>query len=549
MKTSEKTQPFRMVFMKNFIFILVIQISGCSRQQEPSPFGDFFPIPPGILTIQGEDPYGPPAVPPAADIFWSNTISEQGYAQNRNYQLYPPAEFVEFYRAVTRLSVGANYRPRYWILRPNTRGFLSWMQVENLSPENRDFWITRGTFENQEIGPLTMIYNGDLLDRQNLTIVVTDLEEQGLNMSLLADLIRNKLLTTDDYAAEVIALKLQFNGLNYKPDPYSINNMVESRYSGYKPIYAIVSGPKEAVSLFSKRFYEQTTQFNIDYKVVTTTQRGTIAPLAITDVIIPQSAIRSEFSRVVQNNKRLMEEHKARNPKMDLWNIRSGRDNYSGLDRIWNLQDRSDAMVNHFALVVDDELKRINEKLVVFIFQYKTETPREGKDGDWLWQLNISFNMPHGCDISELSAQIRNYRYLVPAPSEEEVNPFPVWQQNDALITRDFSIGQPVLMPDLNTVNVYAAPKDMERGNMESAVVCFDLIVRVRKQIVIPEWVNDFDDTTGNTQDKTLNFRNFINNLLKGNSATGIEFSDDEFIRIPIVLFDMPFNQNTARRR
>jgi len=542
-----------------FIFALII--SGCKK--ETSLIGSIFKIPPGILTKSGIDPLqSRSAPPPMADIFWSNTISEQGYAQNSSFQPDPPERFVQFYRAITRLSVGANYRPRYWILRPNTSGFLKWTEVEDLHPESRAFWIASGTFENQEIGPLTMIYNGDLINRQNLTIVVTDLEEQGLNMSLLADLIRNKLLTTDDYAAAVIALKLPFNGLNYKPNPNRINNMVESRHSGLKPIYAVVSGPRGAVSLFISRFSEQSRQlpYSDELHIVTTTQKGQIQSLALSEANIPQSAVRSDFARIERYNKIKMS---------DLWNIRTGRDDYEGFpDRIWNLQNMTDSMVDHFKLVADDNKpSSINELLDVLILQYKTVTGKT-KNGQALWQLNVHFNIPQGCDVSELEAQIKNYRYLtlIDPPGDkadaakkkqkkqknDEPDPFLLqsWRQNDAFIARDLEAGKPDLIPGTNTAQVYVAPKDMKRGALESSVICFDLIVRVKKEIEIPQWVNDFDDASNKAQDKTLNFRIFINNLLKGESAAGAVYSDDELIRIPIVLFNMPSaGQGNNKRR
>jgi hypothetical protein len=212
----------------------------------------------------------------------------------------------------------------------------------------------------------------------------------------------------------------------------------------------------------------------------------------------------------------------------------------------------TDSMVNHFRLVEDGaKLNPINELLGVFIFQYKTETTKPGKNGDWLWQLNISFDIPPGCDISELEARISNYRYLTmpDSPSENGTEPLPVWRQNGAFISRDLDIGQPELIPGSNTAQVYVVPKDKEQGALESSVVCFDLIVRVRQQVEIPEWVRDFDDTNGRTHDKTWNFGNFINNLLKGDSASGNAEIEDELIRIPIVLFDMPYVRNTTRGR
>ena len=557
-----KTPGRKRMTDRNLMAVLTLTafISGCSAfgQRKQVSFGTVFPIPPGILTIHGEEPSGSSQAPPVADIYWSQTLSERGYVQNRQYHLDPPAEFYQFYTTVTK-SPGINYVPKYWILKPDTSGFLRWTEVDRLNPEQPSFWVQEsvrgGTFEYGE-GPLMMIYKNNLIDPRHLTIVISDLEEQGLNMSLLADLIRDRLLKIDDYAAAVIALKLPFNGVNYKPSTERFNDMPGTRYSGDKPLYVIVSGPKDTVTLFIRRFSDQAAKFENKWYVLTTTQRGKTAPLAVSDARIPQSAARSDFARIERNNKRIMR---------DLWNIRSGRGDYEGLpDRIWNLQNRSSSMVNHFGLIEGAALSPINELLDVVILQYKTAAAGSG-NGHRLWQLSIDFTMPPDCDPSELEARLKNYRYLTApdsSPEEagagtnrkerqaEDLDPLPVWRQNEAYLARDLDVGQPALIPGSNTAQVYVVPKDMKHGALESPVVCFDLIVRLKQRIEIPEWVNDFDDSTGTTQDKTWNFGNFVNNLLKGNSASDLAYSEDELIKIPIVLFDMPaIAKNTNRRR
>ena len=188
----------------SILVLLLISFSTCSQdnKRSESAFGSFFPIPPDITTIDGDDPYQNNIIPPIADIYWDNTLSQIGYAKNQNNEMKASGEFVQFYRAIANLSAGANYRPKYWTLQPDKSGLLKWTDTEYLAPGERRFYVEGGRFENQEAGPLTMIYNSDLINPKNLTVVITDLEEQGLNMSLLADLIRNKLLKTDDYARQ-----------------------------------------------------------------------------------------------------------------------------------------------------------------------------------------------------------------------------------------------------------------------------------------------------------------------------------------------------------
>jgi len=447
-------------------------------------------------------------------------------------------EFVQFYRAIANLSTGANYRPKYWTLQPDKSDLLKWTDTEYLAPGERRFYVEGGRFENQEAGPLTMIYNSDLINPKNLTVVITDLEEQGLNMSLLADLIRNKLLKTDDYAAAVIAIKLPFNGINYRPDPAALNRMVNVQCNGYKPLYAIISGQQEAVSLFIRRFSEQTENLDIKWNILTTTQSGKIRPIQLSNITIPQSVHRNELTRFIKNKYNIKDKIMVDKDRRET--------SISVQDRIWNLQNRTDRMVEHLGLEEKGELKHINTQLETFIFEYQPEMPRK-KNDNWIWRLNLNFDMPQNCSIEELKTEIKNYRYLTKNESEDVLK----WQKNNLFINRDIEAFQPVLLEDAKTVQVSILPKNISAA-MESSVICFDIIVRVKQKIEIPQWVNEFDNADFSNlklnQDRTPNFKNFINNLLKGEAAEQTVYTNDEFVKIPVVLFNLPQSKTNKRK-
>jgi hypothetical protein len=194
------------------------------------------------------------------------------------------------------------------------------------------------------------------------------------------------------------------------------------------------------------------------------------------------------------------------------------------------------------------------------------------KKGHGLWQLVVNFKIPEGIDVSlsNLVATVENYRYLempaIPSPdsqqsgnqkekkskkSEEESmqnEVLPVWQSNKTFIPRDFAVGQPIFLDSDKTIQVYVAPKDTKKGNLQSSVVCFDIVVNLKTEIVVPDWVADFDSPDGKTATKTYNFREFVMTLLKGGS-TDDKFLTDELIRIPVVLFDMPAVDINSRRK
>lgn len=527
------------------VVFLSLFLSGCCAKPDRNArllFGEFFPVPPEITTIDGGDPYKGIRPPPVADIYWDNTLSQIGYVQNKNLQIKASEEFTHFYRAIASQSVGANYRPQYHILRPNSRMFLEWTKIKAVEadPENRSFYVGSGTFENKERGPLTMLYDNNRINTQNLTIVITDLEEQGLNITLLADWIRNNLLKIDDYAAAVIAVKLPFHGKNYRPDTQNLNSMVETTYHGRKPFYAIISGPRESVKLFIRRFSEQAKNFSIKWQLMTTTQKGQRPPLDIfKNIVIPASAGRQEINKFIKSKKHIQDTIVPQQQSERSIDVQ---------DRIWNLQERTKGMINHLGLVTTNGLQQIDTQLGARIFEYKPAIPCKKKD-NWLWRLNIHFTMPEGCAIESLETHIKNYRYLIKLnSSDDEV--LPKWEANEMCIDNDLEAVQPVLLPDLKTVQIAVLPGNEDKL-LTSPVICFDVIVRIKEKIEIPAWTADFDAADYKNpkeyQDRTLNFGNFIKNLLKGEAIEAIAYSNDELMRMPVVLFNMPSRMKKSK--
>jgi hypothetical protein len=301
---------------------------------------------------------------------------------------------------------------------------------------------------------------------------------------------------------------------------------------------------------------------------VTTAQHGSVSTIAISEDTVPslKSARKTDFARI-DRAKRLMD---------DIWNIRTDRhDEYEGLpDVIWNLDDVSKDAVEHIGILdmAGAKLEILKDDLAIRLYQYN-KVGTGTKKGHGLWQLVVNFKVQEDIDISlsNLTATVENYRYLerpavIPSPDsqqsgnqkgkksrkpeEESVQDevLPTWQSNKAFIPRDFEVGQPVFPGSDKIIQVYVAPKDIRKGNLQSAVVCFDIVVNLKTEIVIPDWVADFDSPDGKTAAKTYNFREFVMTLLKGGS-TDDKFLTDELIRIPVVLFDMPATDINSRRR
>jgi hypothetical protein len=545
-----------------FLALLFVTCKGSGKSKAVS-LGDYFPVPPGILTVDGRDPGSAYKPLPIADIYWSQTNSEKGYVLDRNGQINPSVDFFHFYTAVT--GVPGGYKLRTFKLVPDGANYLKWMEIPQLDPDKSTFYISRGYFEN-DIGPLKMLYDNNGLDSEHLTIVVTDLNEQGLAVTKLAELIYDKLKDTS-YAAAVIAVELPFNGMDYVPSPDGFREMPGTRINGVKPFYVVISGPKTGVNIFLNHFKETAEKTRLPWHYVTTTQRGSVSTISISENAVPilKSARKTDFARI-DRAKRLMD---------DIWNIRTDRnDEHEGMpDVIWDLDDVSHDAVEHIGVLdtTGTKLETLKEDLAVRLYQYN-KVGAGTKKGHGLWQLVVNFKMPEGIDISlsNLVGTVENYRYLerpavIPSSdnqqsgnqkgkkskkSEEENvqnEVLPVWQSNKTFIPRDFEVGQPVFLDD-KTVQVYVAPKDTKKGNLQSAVVCFDIVVNLKTEIVVPDWIADFDSPDGKTAAKTYNFREFIMTFLKGGSIDD-KFLTDELIRIPVVLFDMPTADIHSRRK
>ncbi len=540
-----------------------------------------FPIPPDVTTVEGEDPYAEIRPQPVADVYWDNTKSQFGYVQNRVGKIEPSKEFSRFFAAVTRHAIGGNYRPQYWILRPSNGDVLRWGNVPVLDPKDPQFYTFKGHIDSTN-GPLTMIYKGNLINPKNLTIVLSDLEEQYMNLTLLADLIRDKILKTDDYSAAVIATRLSFNGDNWRPNERFDGMTPPIKYNGEKPLYAIVSGPRDAVKHFLSNFRDFAKDYNIEYNVATTLQKGEQKLLDIfKDVEIPNRATRNEVN--LQSKKQGIIPPLASPTRLNAYEASRAK------ERIWNLEERTDITVDYLRLLVGGEYKKIKEPLGLRIFEYKKTSP-SWKNNNWLWALNIAFELPKGVKTEDLECKIKNYRYLTNVQKKIEIESYKdeenvsreldgdeykdlqendsqeldgddskrlqendskqfeeltllQWEKNDEFIRKGLDVHK-FDVGDANKCVFCIYPKH-KYGELESSVVCFDIIVKMKQKIGIPKWVDSFNDNDYENpeanQDRTFNFKKFVTALLKDEVIENVEYVNNELVRLPVMLFNMPF--------
>jgi hypothetical protein len=530
-----------------FAFAVVLGLAGCSKAKSVV-FAKPYPVPPELPANLDEivaDQY-------PVHIYWSQTLSEKGYAQDRNGRINPPPEFEHFITSFD--DTVFRYTPYYYILQ--TKGsYIKWQTITEkdfvgaLHPTKAAFYnaLGGGSFENS-IGPLMMLYDGKLVKADDLTVVITDLEEQGLNNMKLAASIRgilseeksetnfsSKTKFSSKNAAAVIAVQLPFNGINYKPNADNRGQMLNQQIYGQKPLYIVVTGLRDPVTIFVNAFKVNAERNGVDCHIVSTLYPPEIESVSVSNVVIPQSATLSDQTKVDKNNRVLA----------DLWNLR----NTSAPERIWNLQNATKSSMF--------EVFGVKKPLNLLIFEYKT-IGGGSKNGHNLWQLNIEFDKAKNLDMEDVAAVIENYRFLTPDTAAERAEPSTdrgkkekpvkskdiagIWETNDTIMQRDLEISaSPETVPGTNKVLVYVVPRNKKRPAQQSSVLYFEIVLRV--PVAVPKWVDNFNDSGGgSTAGKTRGFYTFVEGILgiKPGEKTKALPEGHELLRLPVVLTGVP---------
>jgi hypothetical protein len=516
-----------------FVLWIIAMFTMCGGSRSLK-FAAPYDVPPGIGSA--EAPWEEQGRYPAL-VYWSTTLSERGYAGT--------VEFRNFYTAFD----GAIqwFSPQYHMLR--ARGpYIEWQEFVKIDPMTSDFWQpTGGNFLNN-IGPLRMLYMNDRVRAEDLTIVLTDLEEQGCNNVDLAIAIRRIILNGAENtkaaqnAAAILALKLPFRGTNSKPDVRDLSRNIDTPFSGDKPLYVIVTGRKGAVEQFVERFSNGAAGKFMLYSITTTNLARIQFP---GDVEIGQSANNADVVRLNRQNKRIRINNLGDIRNAEVTEGENGRDVGGVPNRIWNL--RAVEQVDWFHNGTNSG--KIEKQFPLSLVQYRS-IQGSAKNGAHFWQFNAITNVPEGYQASDLSAGVENYRYLESTGEKTGRNAYIAeWKTGtEAEIVKDLKVsetGQPV---EGGKAVMYVMPKDTKRGQVVSPVICFDLVLYLN-QNSIPKWVDDFDDMTGSTQNKTYGFKTIVEIMLELEGASGTKSGvKAELVRFPVVIADAPSTMRSSKK-
>lgn len=203
-----------------------------------------------------EEDTGPaPGAFSRVNVFFDNTGSMQRYIFNEKYQNIPDPAYVRFMRSLR--DTGRLYDTHYYVLRENqeAQGKRGWQEYEGSINEDftkPEFYFSWKNMDEDPGGPLSKLYyekNG--LNPQEINVVLTDLAEQNVNNTQLAQAIRD-MCGNSKGEAYLFAFRFDYHGEAEVPNPDRVNQTVSRQLDGPRPFYVIVTGPRSDVRAYIK---------------------------------------------------------------------------------------------------------------------------------------------------------------------------------------------------------------------------------------------------------------------------------------------------------
>jgi stress response protein SCP2 len=484
-----------------------------------------YPVPPGVS--EQDAPWETQGVYPVL-VYWSNSTSERGYKG---------LKYKNFCDAVD-LTI-QHFVPSYYKLEFNRdSGKIEWRPTKDAPPYTN---AIGGDFTRQN-GPLKMLYEEGLVRADDLSVVITDLEEQGVNSAQLAKNIVKIILDgakntqNAQNAAAIIALKIDFDGINTKPnldDPRIPEGPSKHGEISGKPLYLVATGKRGAVAKFVSQFMRRAG--NIEYWTAATSN---LARLGFEDIEISESAANKDIAALNKANKRIRLE--------DLGEIRNAADS-GAPNRIWNLQRAEQA----------DFFDSKGDILPLTLLNYQIIKGSKAKNGERVWQFNINVNLNDGLDAKALSVRLDNYRYLEPTDERNKNGAYlGEWKNASAAeLERDFRVSPAAALSVPGIASLYVMPKAAAKnkeGTVLSPVICFDMVVSL-SQNTTPAWVDDFDDTatSNKTVDhtKTYGLKTIVETIMDLDTTGKSKGVEAELIRFPVVIANAPSDMKAPGKK
>jgi len=229
---------------------IITGLTGCGANEEGTG-GLQDVMVPSFQYLLEEEEESPTTVPDSSAvvpvrIYFDNTGSMEGFTIDQKGERKPCSLYAKLMRCLR--DMGRMQTVEYYVLDVNEQDWALYEEslYDNFYSSDFHVWWKSG-----QPGPLSKLYMDDRIDEEYINIVLTDLAEQNLNNTLLAEQIQ-KLCNEKDCEADLFAFKFDFNGVTQVPDPNAASGMLEETVHGEKPYYMLITGKSDYMEKYRR---------------------------------------------------------------------------------------------------------------------------------------------------------------------------------------------------------------------------------------------------------------------------------------------------------
>lgn len=239
----------------------ILMLSGCQKERRfevsNSPLPDYSHLLQGGSvqrpTLEENEEYELPV-----RVYMDNTGSMQAFIFDEDMKCNADPSFVRLMRSFRDME-RVYYKTCFFTICQDAAGKRDWYEYgagvydDFQKPEFYFSWLKTHDDGNPN-GPLSLLYLEDGgLDPAYINVVMTDLAEQNVNNTQLAQEIQ-KMCMDNDCEAYLFAFWFDYHGNAQVADPNRMNDIIERRVDGKRPYYVIITGPARHIETYIDGF-------------------------------------------------------------------------------------------------------------------------------------------------------------------------------------------------------------------------------------------------------------------------------------------------------
>ncbi|WP_455619078.1 hypothetical protein [Eisenbergiella sp.] len=542
--------------MVPLIVLFALLLCGCGESENSG--GSTLPFPNyGTVLEQNEETsaytWAGEAVIPAR-IYFDNTGSMEGFTFDENFGRRPDPSYLALIRCLRDMNrlQDAVY---YTIDRYQQR----WVEYEGSVYQDFAADGFHVGWNETEAGPLTSLFFEGGLDAGYVNVILTDLAEQNLNNTKLAQQIQ-KLCEEEDCAAELFVFSFEFHGNTQVPNPDQISNMLDERVDGKRPYYMLITGPEQYVAKYRKELVEllagQQLTEGKDYFTATSRLSVNEIKADVSDVVFEPFADYEEMKALYS----MKDKTDGGGKKY------GGKNNAEDLDPEETLQAESINTRPSKNLIPYNNVSQLFEGTLptqIAAFQYRKAEGVPEKMGDWELNFYVPLsdgknpNITYTCDyrIYRLSGENEDSTQETETEEgrkqeEEKLREWVADGNSRVEITQEITEEYEGAMPEYPTAVFFSCKdKPAEKGHSpreKEILIIFKIMREERVPYERPEWLSLFDTSSSDEPDDyfrhTYNLIGFYD-ILFGYRNKRMEDDTLRFVssyaEIPVLITDL----------